>query len=130
MKLPLFFLTLALALSLFGAIACPGRTVPPTKGAGPPKDIQAQTYHMALVWMADGKGTNEYIFVINEAVGYKSVASLENSIAHFPPGSTLIWSPSDCRIGEEPLLSSQAAMKDFQTFCTKAKVKFILVPSG
>jgi len=131
MKLPLFFRSLALISFLLWVTAYPGWTMPPTKSP-PPNHIQAQTYHLALVWLADGKQTRpyEYVFVINNAVGYKSVAALENSITHFPPGSSLVWSPSDSQIGDEPLLSSQTAMKDFEAFCAKAKVKFILVPSG
>jgi len=131
-KLPLFFLSLALISSLLWIIAYPGWTTPPTKSPPTPNDIQAQTYHLTLVWLVDGKVTRpyEYVFVINNAVGYKSVAALENSITHFPPGSSLVWSPSDCRTGDEPLLSSQTAMQDFKAFCAKAKVKSILVPSG
>ena len=125
-----------LALSLFAIYAAPAYSAPPllskptTPAQKPVASLPPQKYEMALIFIADGK-PHEYIFTINNAVGFKTVAALKESIGNFPPGSTLTWAPSDCRlIGDESALSSPAAMADFEAFCRSKKIKFVLVPGG
>ena len=38
--------------------------------------------------------------------------------------------PGCCRIGGEPLLSSEARMNKFKKFCKSISIKFDQVPSG
>lgn len=121
--------SLALISGVFQAVAAP-QAPSVLKAPATPKDLPAQAYQMSLVWMADADTPREFIFVINGAVGYKTVAALENGIFNFPPGSTLTWAPSDARTGGEPLLSSPEDMKKFAAFCKSAKVKLVIVPGG
>lgn len=85
---------------------------------------------MTLAWIADSTESNQYIFVINGAVAYKTVDGLKKHLKDLPKGSTLTWSPGCCRIGHEPLLSNQDDMKKFKEFCESIGIKFVLVPSG
>ncbi len=127
--------SLALMSDVFQAAAAPqAPPIPQTtlipKAPAAPKDLPAQAYQMSLVWMVDADTPREFIFVVNGAVGYRTVAALKHSISSFPPGSTLTWAPSDARIGGEPLLSSPEDMKKFAAFCKSAKVKLVIVPGG
>ena len=121
-------------LALFAIYVAPAYSAPtqtPKPVSPSPKQAQPlppQKYEMAMVLIADGK-PNEYIFVINNAVGYKTLASLKESLGTFPPGSTLTWAPSDCRLGDETRLID-SAVAELQAFCPSKKIKFVLVPGG
>jgi hypothetical protein len=86
------------------------------------------TYRMEVAKVFDQEQT-EFVFVIGK-VAFKSVDSLKKFLSIVPPGSTLEWAPGCVRWGDEPLLSSDADMQDFKTFCAEKNIKFVLVPSG
>ena len=87
---------------------------------------QASKYSLQLIYIYE---TNQFIFGVGN-LRFNSVSSLKRFIAGLPPGSTLEWAPGCTRVGNEPLLSSEAAMKHFVRFCERKRIKFILVPSG
>ena len=120
MKLPkhLFPLILLFAVS-FDARAQENTTMPSSQ---PPK------YRMELVYIFEANSA-EYVFVIGN-IGFKSLDSLKKYISNMPAGSTLEWAPGCLRRGNEPLLSSEREIKEFEAFCARNKVKFVLVPSG
>ena len=89
---------------------------------------QPAKYRLELVYIFESNVT-EFIFVVGNS-GFKSVASLKRFIAALPKGSTLEWAPGCDRLGNEPLLSSEADMKRFRRFCELRGIKFILVSSG
>ena len=89
---------------------------------------QAVKYRLELVYIFESNVT-EFIFVIGNS-GFKSVSSLKRFIASLPPDSMLEWAPGCERLGNEPLLSSEADMKSFRRFCELCRIQFILVPSG
>ena len=89
-------------------------------------DNQPAKYHLELIYIYE---TKEFIFGIGN-LRFKSVSSLKRFIAGLPPNSTLEWLPGCIRVGNEPLLSSEAAMRHFVRFCDRKGIKFILVPSG
>lgn len=115
-------LLLIAALGLACSMRFPVRAQDSAKPAAP-------KYDMALVWIADAK-PRQYVFTINNSVGFQSVDGLKGFIANLPSGSTLQWAPGCRRMGDEPLLSSEKDMNNFKTFCAEHKVTFILVPSG
>ena len=88
----------------------------------------AQKHQMRLVYLFEANKT-EYIFVVGDS-GFRSVGALKDFLSRLPPGSELEWSPGCERMGDEPLLSSDQAMKDFKDFCILKNIKFTLVPSG
>jgi len=81
-----------------------------------------------LVQIVDA-GKPEYVFVVGE-IGFRSVAALKSFVESLPKNSVLRWAPGCKRSGDEPLLSSDAAMEDFRSHCSRHGVKFVLVPSG
>ena len=89
---------------------------------------QPPKYRLELVYIFESNET-EFIFVVGNS-GFRCVSTLKRFISGLPPGSTLEWAPGCRRLGNEPLLSSEADMADFVRFCEECKVKFILVPSG
>ncbi|MCW3060875.1 MAG: hypothetical protein JWQ02_2696 [Capsulimonas sp.] len=88
-----------------------------------------QTYEMSLVRIGESTPV-EYIFVIANAVGFKTVTTLKHFIGNLDADSILKWSPGCTRFGDEPLLSSEADMNDFKAFCASKHVKLIIEPSG
>ena len=70
-----------------------------------------------------------FVFVVDGA-GFASVTDLEAFVSILPEGSTLRWAPSCKRTGDEPLLTSKAALGRFAAFCKSQGVRFLLVPSG
>ena len=97
----------------------------PIKPAAP---LLPQTYEMSLIFISDAH-SHEYIFVINNRVGYRTVLSLKGFVGELTSGSTLRWAPDDSRRSDEPLLSS-AAIANFEAFCRSKKIRFVLVPGG
>lgn len=91
---------------------------------------QPENLTMTLAWIADGGEPQQYVFVINGVVAYKTLDGLKKYLEDLPKGSTLTWAPGCCRMGSEPLLSSQEELEKFREFCESAGIKFILVPSG
>jgi hypothetical protein len=85
---------------------------------------------MTLAWIADAGEPNQYVFVINGVVAYKTLDGLKKYLKDLPKDSTLTWAPGCCRIGNEPLIGSQEEMKKFKEFCESVGIKFTLVPSG
>jgi hypothetical protein len=83
---------------------------------------------LQLIYVVD-EHKPEFIFVIGQS-GFKSVASLEEYIQTWPPGSELKWAPGCERFGGEPLLSSEDEMRTFRAFLAERHIKFILIPSG
>lgn len=117
-----------LALLTFSAsCACAQMTLPLKQPATvPPK---AQTYTLSLMKLAD-PGPPHYIFVVDQSVGYSTVASLESGLVRtLPPGSILQWNPSCCRRTSDPSLSA-VDESDLRTFCAKAQIKFIHIRAG
>ena len=55
---------------------------PQTAGTGTPVKVRLDT-----VWIANTTPA-EFVFVINNVVGYKTVESLKAAVANLPPGST------------------------------------------
>lgn len=89
-----------------------------------------ETLTMTLAWIADAGEPEQYVFVINGVVAYKTVEGLKKYLMDLPEGSTLTWAPGCSREGNEPLLDSQEEMKKFKDFCKSKGIKFVLVPSG
>lgn len=85
---------------------------------------------MTLAWVADADNKQEYIFVINGVVAYKTVVGLKKYITGIPHGSTLTWAPGCSRTGKEPLLNSPKEMKEFKAYCKSCGIKLVIVPSG
>ena len=85
---------------------------------------------LSLVFMADAGAPNQYVFVVNSALAYKTIDGLKNYLKNIPKGSTLTWAPGCERMGNEPLLSSQDEMLKFKEFCRSIGINFVLVPSG
>lgn len=83
---------------------------------------------MTLAWVADAGEPNQYVFVINNVVAYKTVAGLKRYLKNVPKGSTLTWDHGCCRIGSGPELSAPDELKKFEDFCESIGLK--LVPSG
>lgn len=82
-----------------------------------------------LIWIY-GTHPPEYIFVIDNRLGFKNVDSLKKFVAGLPEGSVLEWDPGCMMMGGEPLLSSREEMENFKSFCEEHKIVFNLIPSG
>jgi hypothetical protein len=87
-----------------------------------------QRHDLVLVRIIDA-GKPQFVFVVGE-VGFRTVAGLKSFVQSLPKDSVLHWVSGCMRSGDEPLLSSDAAMEDFQRHCSKHGVKLVLVPSG
>jgi hypothetical protein len=85
---------------------------------------------LTQVRVADSGLPFQYIFLLDHSTAYRTVEGLKKGLAGYPAGSTVTWEPGCDRIGDEPLLSSPAAMKDFADHCRSLGLTFILVPSG
>ena len=85
---------------------------------------------MTLAWIADAGEQGQFVFVVNGGLGFMTMDGLKNFLKNCPKDSTLTWAPSDCRMGGEPLLSSENEMKIFKEFCESTGIKFTLVPAG
>jgi len=85
---------------------------------------------MTLASIADAAEPNQYIFIMNGVVAFKTLDGLKRHLMNEPKGSTLTWAPGCDRMGQEPLLRSKQEMQDFMTFCDSIGLKFVLVPSG
>ena len=74
---------------------------------------------MTLAWIADSEkpDAKEYVFVINGLVAYKTLDGLKRYIKGLPKGSSVTWAPGCDRIGNEPLLSSEKDMREFEKYC-------------
>jgi hypothetical protein len=76
----------------------------------------------------------QWVFTVVFPGGYVGVVAprdLRRYVkAQVPAGATLKWAPGCCRLGREPLLSSQAEMKSFEEFLRESNIHFVLVPSG
>ena len=96
------------------------------------KDLKPENLTMTLAWVADSERVagKDYIFVIGGVVAYRTLDGLKKHIKELPKGSTLSWAPGCCRIGGEPLLSSEEEMRNFKAFCESCGIAFVLVPSG
>lgn len=126
-RLPFVFSILAVcAMAAYPCFAKAPK--PPASSIKQPAPLPPQTYEMSLISVSGGPSC-EYIFVINNRVGYRTVASLKGFVANLPPGSTLRWAPDDSRRLGEPLMSS-AAIADFGAFCRSKKIRFVLIPGG
>ena len=92
-----------------------------------------QNLTMTLVWIADAGVPKQYVFVVNggpSELAFKTVEGLKEYLKGRPNGSSLTWAPSDCRIGNEPLVGSDEEMKKFKEFCESIGIKVALVPAG
>ncbi len=85
---------------------------------------------MTLAWIVDGGQPNQYVFVINGHIAYKTIDGLKHHLERLPKDSKLTWSPGCDRFGDEPLLGSEEEMKKFKKFCESIGINFVLVPSG
>jgi hypothetical protein len=97
--------------------------------AGPlvASDREPERYELTLVRIVDGKP--EFVFVVGET-GFRTVAALKTFVQALPKDSVLRWAPGCTRFGDEPLLSSAAAMEDFRRHCARHHVTFLVIPSG
>ena len=82
---------------------------------------------LQLIYVFEGQKP-EFIFLIGQS-GFKSVASLEEHLKTWAPGSELRWAPGCVRVGGEPLLSSEQEMQSFRDFLAERGIRFVLVPS-
>ena len=73
--------------------------------------------------------SNDFTFAIGDS-RFATVSSLKRFIAGLPAGSILEWAAGCLRFGNEPLLSSEVAMKRFVRFCKRKGIKFIHIPAG
>lgn len=85
---------------------------------------------MALLFVSDGEEGGKHLFLINGTVAFKTVKGLKNHLSGQPWGSRLSWAPGCLRYGNEPLLNSEAEMKNFKEFCKSIGIHFVLIPSG
>jgi hypothetical protein len=99
----------------------------PASAAGD-SDPQPVKRELQLIYVFEGQKP-EFIFVIGQT-GFKSVASLEEHLKTWAPGSELRWAPGCVRVGAEPLLSSEKDMQGFRDFLAGRGIRFVLVPSG
>ena len=90
-----------------------------------PRDLS-----MVLLFVSDEQEANKHLFLINGTVAFKTVKGLKNHLSGLPRGSKLSWAPGCLRYGNEPLLNSEAEMKNFEKFCKSIGIHFVLVPSG
>ena len=111
----------AIVLTLVGGIVA----ALPDAGVDEAKPV---VYELKLVYIFETPEP-EFVFVVGNS-GFKSVVSLKSFIATLPPGTTLRWDPGCIRLGDEPLLSSEHEMAEFQAFCLEHQIHFDLVPSG
>ena len=84
---------------------------------------------MTLAWIADAGEPEEYVFVVNGLVAFKTLDGLKRYLKNLPKDSMLTWAPT-CRQASGPLLDSEEDMKKFKEFCASIGIKFTLVPSG
>ena len=91
---------------------------------------QPENLTMTLAWIADAGEPQQYVFVINGLVAYKTLDGLKKYLKDLPKDSTLTWAPGCSRIGNEPLIGAQEEMKKFKQFCESVGIKFTLVPAG
>jgi hypothetical protein len=87
-----------------------------------------QSHDLVLVRLM-GADEPEYVFEVGE-LRFRSVAALKSFVQSLPEDSVIRWAPGCMRFGDEPLLSSDAAMEDFRSHCSRYGVKLVLVPSG
>ena len=121
---------MGLVLVLAGALGTAltsGQAVPAVAPTTPTR--QPEKLKLALVQIAE-TDPFEYLFVVNDAIGFKSVESLKKFVAGMIPGSTLTWDPGCVRMGKEPILSSPQDLEAFKAFCADHKVELIIIPSG
>lgn len=85
---------------------------------------------MTLARIIDAGETEQYVFVINGVVAFKSLDGLKKHLKDIPKGYSLTWAPGCCRTGSEPLIRSEEEMREFKEFCETIGINFILVPSG
>jgi hypothetical protein len=85
---------------------------------------------MTLAQVADAGEPNQFVFVINGVVAFKTLEGLKKYLKNLPEGSSLTWAPGCSRIGNEPILGSQEEIIKFQLFCRSIGVKFTSVPAG
>jgi len=98
---------------------------PASVGGFEPQPVKRE---LQLIYVFEGEKP-EFIFVIGQS-GFKSVASLEEHLKTWAPGSELKWAPGCVRVGGEPLLSSEQEMQGFRDFLAERGIRFVLVPSG
>jgi hypothetical protein len=89
--------------------------------------VDPPAYELKLVYVAEEP--IEYLFVVGNC-GFRTVEALKAFLERLPAGSRLTWSPGCIRSGNEPLLSSEHEMEEFQRFCAERGIEFVLVPSG
>ena len=89
-------------------------------------DKRSPKYSMELIYNHESK---DFIFGIGNS-RFATVSALKRFIASLPAGSTLEWAPGCLRVGNEPLLSSEVAMRHFVRFCKRKGIKFIRIPAG
>ena len=117
---------LRVALLLLALAWMSGRAEAQTAEETPPPPPK---YRLELVRIAETY-PREYVFVINGAVGFKTVEALKTFVAGLPRGSVIEWAPGCRRSGDEPLLSSEAELEAFGSFCRERGIDFVLIPSG
>src|SRR3954471_14908884 len=74
-------------------------------------------YTMALAWIADAGLPDQYVFILNGRIAFKTVAGFERNLTSLTKGSSLTWDPGCKRMGTKPLLNSEIQMRKFRTFC-------------
>lgn len=99
----------------------------PAKPATP----QPPAYVLSIARFSDTVGLGnkpEWIFVIGGSA-YRTLDALKAGVTRFPSGSSLTWAPGCCRIGGEPLSTSEE-LKDLKAHCESHGIRFVLVPAG
>lgn len=112
--------------SLLGAIlAC--LVVSSNSVAEPTADV-LPSYKIEIVYIFDSDKPETILLIGNQ--GFRTVASLKKYVETFPAGTKLEISPGCKRIGGEPLINSKDEMDDFEQFCKKRSINFVVHPAG
>ncbi|MCW1886027.1 hypothetical protein OKA04_14915 [Luteolibacter flavescens] len=70
----------------------------------------------------------EWILILNGRA-YRDLLSLEKGLTNIPKGSTIVWAPSDMKIGGEPL-DKKADLDELASMCAAAGLSLKIIPAG
>ena len=92
------------------------------------KATHVQTYSMELKYNGDAK-RHWWTFKLGENE-FSTLEEMKKFIKNMPKGSKITWPLPCIRMGDEPLLSSEAEMESFKKFCGDNGVTLVVLPSG
>jgi len=85
-------------------------------------------FHLTIAFFEEEGKPREWILVLNGRA-YRDLAALEKGLAIIPEGSTIVWAPSDMKIGGEPL-STKEEVERLARACTAAGLSIRIIPAG